>query len=310
MSLSGLLVVNKRTKMTSHDVVENLRKILKFKKIGHAGTLDPNASGLLLACVGKATKIAQFLTEYDKEYEAVIKLGVTTDTYDQEGKIIQTKDDFKISEEKLREVVESFKGETWQTPPIYSAIKQKGKKLYQYARAGQKVERNKRKIFIRDIQILKIDLPYVELKVNCSKGTYIRSLAHDIGERLGCGAHLFSLCRTKVGPFEPKHALDLEAIEKIQNEGKIEDFLIPIEKVLANIPSVVVKNGFAERIKEGPNLFQSSVLSVEKKFDKDQMICIKNNRSEIIAIGKALRSSDGFLDEGRKEKLFEYSRVI
>jgi len=296
--------------MTSHDVVENLRKILKFKKIGHAGTLDPNASGLLLACVGKATKIAQFLTEYDKEYEAVIKLGVTTDTYDQEGKIIQTKDDFKISEEKLREVVESFKGETWQTPPIYSAIKQKGKKLYQYARAGQKVERNKRKIFIRDIQILKIDLPYVELKVNCSKGTYIRSLAHDIGERLGCGAHLFSLCRTKVGPFEPKHALDLEAIEKIQNEGKIEDFLIPIEKVLANIPSVVVKNGFAERIKEGPNLFQSSVLSVERKFDKDQMICIKNNRSEIIAIGKALRSSDGFLDEGRKEKLFEYSRVI
>jgi len=296
--------------MTSHDVVENLRKILKFKKIGHAGTLDPNASGLLLACVGKATKIVQFLTEYDKEYEAVIKLGVTTDTYDQEGKIIQTKDDFKISEEKLREVVESFKGETWQTPPIYSAIKQKGKKLYQYARAGQKVERNKRKIFIRDIQILKIDLPYVELKVNCSKGTYIRSLAHDIGERLGCGAHLFSLCRTKVGPFEPKHALDLEAIEKIQNEGKIEDFLIPIEKVLANIPSVVVKNGFAERIKEGPNLFQSSVLSVEKKFDKDQMICIKNNRSEIIAIGKALRSSDGFLDEGRKEKLFEYSRVI
>ena len=296
--------------MTSHDVVENLRKILKFKKIGHAGTLDPNASGILLACIGRATKIAQFLTEYDKEYEAVIKLGVTTDTYDQEGKIIQTKDDFKISEEKLREVVESFKGETWQTPPIYSAIKQKGKKLYQYARAGQKVERNKRKIFIRDIQILKIDLPYVELKVNCSKGTYIRSLAHDIGERLGCGAHLFSLCRTKVGPFEPKHALDLEAIEKIQNEGKIEDFLIPIEKVLANIPSVVVKNGFAERIKEGPNLFQSSVLSVEKKFDKDQMICIKNNRSEIIAIGKALRSSDGFLDEGRKEKLFEYSRVI
>lgn len=310
MSLSGLLVVNKQTKMTSHDVVEKLRRMLRLKKIGHAGTLDPNASGILLACLGKATKIAGFLTEYDKEYEAVIKLGVTTDTYDQEGKVIQIKDDLKITEEEVKKTVGSLKGEIWQTPPLYSAIKQKGKKLYEYARAGQEVERNKRKIFIKDIQVLEINLPYVKLRVNCSKGTYIRSLAHDIGERLGCGAHLFSLCRTKVGPFEPKHALDLEAIEKIQSEGKIEDFLIPIEKVLANIPSVVVKNGFAERIKEGPILFPSSVSSTEKDFDKDQMICIKNNQREIIALGKALCSSDGFLDEKRKDKLFEYWRVI
>jgi tRNA pseudouridine55 synthase len=310
MSLSGLLVVNKKTKMTSHDVVEKLRRMLKLKKIGHAGTLDPNASGILLACLGKATKIAGFLTEYDKEYEAVIKLGVTTDTYDQEGKILKIKDDLKVSEEEIRETVESFEGEIWQTPPLYSAIKQKGKKLYEYARAGQEVERNKRKIFIKDIQVLEINLPYVKLRVNCSKGTYIRSLAHDIGERLGCGAHLFSLCRTKVGPFESKQALDLETIEKIQNEGKIENFLIPIEKVLAHIPSVVVKDGFAERIKEGPSLFPSFVLSAEKDFDKDQMICLKNNQREIIALGKALCSSDNFLDEKRKDKLFEYWRVI
>ena len=310
MSLSGLLVVNKKTKLTSHDVVEHLRRMLKLKKIGHAGTLDPNASGILLACLGKATKIAGFLTEYDKEYETVIKLGVTTDTYDQEGKVIRVKEDLKITEEEVKKAVESFKGELWQTPPLYSAIKQKGKKLYEYARAGQEVERDKRKIFIRDIQVIEINLPYVRLRVNCSKGTYIRSWAHDIGETLGCGAHLFSLCRTRVGPFELKQALDLEAIEKIQNEGKIEDFLIPIEKAFAHIPSVVVKNGFAERIKEGPILFPSSVLSTEKNFDKDEVICVKNNKREIIAFGKALCSSDDFLDEKRTDKLFEYSRVI
>ncbi|MCK4428067.1 MAG: tRNA pseudouridine(55) synthase TruB [candidate division Zixibacteria bacterium] len=310
MSLSGLLVVNKKTKMTSHDVVEKLRRILNFKKIGHAGTLDPNASGILLACLGKATKIAKFLTEYDKEYEAVIKLGVTTDTYDQEGKIIQIENDLKISEVEVRRAVESFKGEIWQTPPLYSAIKQKGKKLYQYARAGKQVERKKRKVIIKDVRVLEIKLPYVKLKVSCSKGTYIRSLANDIGERLGCGAHLFSLCRTRIGPFELKDALDLEAMEEIRNEDKIGNFLISVEKVLAHIPSVVVKDGFAKRIREGPNLFPSSVSSAEKEFNKDQMICIKNNQKEIIAIGKALRSSDEFLDERCKDKLFEYSRVL
>ena len=310
MSLSGLLVVNKKTKMTSHDVVEKLRRILNFKKIGHAGTLDPNATGILLACVGKATKIAKLLTEYDKEYEAVIKFGVTTDTYDREGKITRIKEDLRISEEEVRKAVESFRGEIWQTPPLYSAIKQKGRRLYQYARAGKKVERDKRRVIIKDLQILEINLPYAKLKIVCSKGTYIRSLAHDIGEKLGCGAHLFSLCRTRVGPFELEDALDLESVEKIQKEDEIRGFLIPIEKVLDHIPSVIVKDGFAKRIKEGPNLFPSSVLSPESKFDKDQMVCIKNNQKEIIAIGKALRSSEEFLDEKRKDKLFEYSRVL
>lgn len=143
MNLSGVLVVNKPSGMTSHDVIEKLRRILHVRGIGHAGTLDPNAEGILLACVNRAAKVAQFLTEHDKEYEAVIKLGVTTDTYDGEGKIIKTNQDLKISAEKIREAVFSFKGRIWQTPPLYSAIKYKGKKLYQYARADEKVERKK-----------------------------------------------------------------------------------------------------------------------------------------------------------------------
>ncbi len=310
MNLSGLLVVNKKAKMTSHDVVEKLRRVLKFKKIGHTGTLDPGAQGVLLACLGKATKIAKLLTEYDKEYEAVIRLGVTTDTYDGEGKVVQIRDSLKISEDEIREAAQSFKGEIWQTPPLYSAVKQGGKKLYQYARAGKQVERKKRKVFIKDVQVLEVRPPFVKLKVNCSKGTYIRSLAHDMGEMLGCGAHLFSLFRTRVGPFDVKEALDLKAIEEIKHEGKMGDFLICIEKVLAHLPSVVVKNGFALRIKEGPNLLPSSVLSWEKEFDKDQVICIKNNQGEIIAIGKALCCSGEFSDENREGRLFEYSRVL
>ena len=310
MSLSGILVVNKNEKMTSHDVVEKVRRALNFKKIGHAGTLDPSARGVLLACVGKATKIARFLTEYDKEYEAVIKLGVTTDTYDREGKITRVTDDLKISDAKIRKAAESLKGELWQAPPLYSAVKQGGKKLYQYARAGKEVERKKRKIFIKDIRVLEIKLPCVRLEVTCSKGTYIRSLAHEIGEMLGCGGHLFSLCRKRVGPFELKDALNLEVIEEIGSKGKIGDSLISVEKVLDHVPSVVVKDAFAERIIEGPDLLPDSVLSSKKEFDKDEMICIKNNRREIIAIGRALRSSEEFLDQKRKDKLFEYSRVL
>ena len=310
MSLSGILVVNKNEKMTSHDVVEKLRRALNFKKIGHAGTLDPGARGVLLACVGKATKIARFLTEYDKEYEAVIKLGVTTDTYDREGKITRVTDDLKISDAKIRKAAESFKGGLWQAPPLYSAVKQGGKKLYQYARAGKEVERKKRKIFIKDIRVLQIKLPHVKLEVTCSKGTYIRSLAHDIGEMLGCGGHLFSLCRKRVGPFGLKDALDLETLEEIGSKGKIGDSLISVEKVLDYVPSVVVKDSFAQRIKEGPDLLPDAVLSSKKEFEKDEIICIENNRREIIAIGKALRPSDEFLNQRRKDRLFEYSRVL
>jgi tRNA pseudouridine55 synthase len=296
MSLSGILVVNKNEKMTSHDVVEKLRRVLSFKKIGHAGTLDPSARGVLLACLGKATKIARFLTEYDKEYEAVIRLGVTTDTYDREGKITRVTDDLEISDAKIRKAAECFKGELWQVPPLYSAVKQDGKKLYQYARAGREVERKKRKILIKEIRALQIKLPYVRLEVTCSKGTYIR--------------HLFSLCRKRVGPFGLKDALDLETIEEIGSKGKIGDSLISVEKVLDHVPSVVVKDSFAQRIKEGPDLLPDSVLSSKKEFEKDEMICIENNRREIIAIGRALRSSEEFLGQKRKDRLFEYSRVL
>jgi tRNA pseudouridine55 synthase len=310
MNLSGVLPVNKPSGVTSHDVIQRLRRILNIRRIGHTGTLDPSASGVLLACVGKATKVVQFLTEYDKEYEAVIKLGITTETYDGEGKITETKEGFKTSPHQIRKVIDSFKGKIWQTPPLHSAIKYRGKKLYQYARAKEKVEIKKREVNIRDIEVLDINLPLVKLKINCSKGTYVRSLAFDVGQKLGCGAYLFSLRRTRVGPFKLQEALDLEKISQVEDENKIQDILFPIEKALGHLPSVVVKEGFAERVRHGVPLAPSSILSIETNFDQDQTISIKDGQKNIIAIGRALSSAKNFLDLDYKSKLFEYVRVI
>lgn len=310
MNLSGVLPVNKPSGVTSHDVIQRLRQILHTKRIGHTGTLDPGASGVLLACVGKATKVVQFLTEYDKQYEAVIKLGITTDTYDREGKITKVREDFKISSDKIRKVIDSFKGKMWQTPPLHSAIKYKGKKLYQYARAKKKVEVKKREVEIKDIEVLGIDIPYVKLKIGCSKGTYVRSLVFDVGEKLGCGAHLFSLRRTRVGPFKLVDALDLENVSGLQDEGKIPDTLVPLEKALAHLPSVVVTRTFAEKVKHGIPLVSLSVLSTEGDFEKNRTVSIKDDRKNIIAIGRALSPAEKFLDLKHKKKLFEYIRVI
>lgn len=310
MNLSGILVVDKPAGMTSHDVIERLRVILHTKRIGHAGTLDPSAEGVLLACVNQATKVVQFLTEYDKEYIAVIKLGITTDTYDGEGKITTTKEDFKISSGKIKRTILSFKGKIEQNPPLYSAIKHQGKKLYQYARAGQEVERKKREVEIKDIQIQEINPPYVKLKINCSKGTYVRSLAHDVGKKLGCGAYLYFLRRTRVGPFKLEEALSIEKISDIQAEDKIEDALLPIEKAFLHLPSAVVNEWFTERVQHGVPLQSSSVSRIEGDFDQNQTISLKSEKEKIVAFGKALTSAKNFLDSEYEQKLFEYIRVI
>ncbi len=310
MNLSGVLVVNKSTGMTSHDVIDQLRRILLTRRIGHAGTLDPGAEGILLACVNKATKVAQFLTDYDKEYEAVIKLGITTDTYDGEGEITGTNEDLQMSPDEIRDAIRSFMGWIQQTPPLYSAIKYNGKRLYQYARANRKVEARKREVEIKALEILDVKMPLVHLKIACSKGTYIRSLAFDLGEKLGCGAHLFSLRRTRVGPFRLEEALSLESIADIQIKGRIRDVLLPIEKTMVNLPSVVVNESFAEKIQNGIPLKSSSVLSVEGDFNPNQTISVKDKQGRIIAIGKALTAAKNFLDLKYSNKLFEYMRVI
>jgi tRNA pseudouridine55 synthase len=310
MNLSGVLVVSKPTGLTSHDVVQDLRRIFGTRRVGHTGTLDPAASGVLLACLGRGTKVAQFLTGYDKEYQAVIKLGATTDTYDGEGEIKETKENWKVSPERIRDAVDSFRGEIWQLPPMHSAVKYKGKRLYQYAREKEKVARTKRKVEIKEIGIIDVNMPYVELKVSCSKGTYIRSLAHDVGQKLGCGAYLFSLRRTRVGPFRLEDALSPGRISEVKKEGRLEEVLISVERALAHLPSVVVREDSVGSVQHGAPLVSSSVSKVEASFEPGQTVSIKDEQGRIIAMGKALSPSEKFADSSCRDRLVEYLRVL
>ncbi len=214
----GMLLVDKPPGMTSHDVVDFIRKRFKFKKVGHAGTLDPMATGLLLILLGKFTKKSAEFSFYDKEYDAKLCLGVVTDTCDSEGNIVSRKD-ISLYGEKIKDIEKIFtffKGEILQIPPMYSAKKIKGKKLYEFARKGVVLERKPEKVIIKKIEITDITLPYVTFCVRCSKGTYVRQLAHDIGERLGCGAHLAYLRRTAIGPFRIE---DAKPLSEISNEN-------------------------------------------------------------------------------------------
>lgn len=219
-NLDGIINVYKEAGFTSHDVVAKLRGILKQKKIGHTGTLDPEATGVLPVCCGKATKVCELLTDKDKSYRAVCRLGVETDTQDMTGTVLNECDTDMITEEQIKECVSSFVGETEQIPPMYSALKINGKKLYELAREGKTVERKPRKITISDIDIVDINLEekIFTMDVTCSKGTYIRTLCHDIGEKLGICATMEKLVRTRVSVFKIEDALTLNDIEILSKE--------------------------------------------------------------------------------------------
>lgn len=212
--VNGILNVYKEKGYTSHDVVAKLRGIVGQKKIGHTGTLDPDAEGVLPVCLGRATKVCDMLTEKDKTYEAVLLLGKETDTQDISGTVLRVGETEGLTQEQVKDCVMSFVGEYDQIPPMYSALKVNGKKLYELAREGKTIERKSRKVEIKEIRILEMALPRVRMEVSCSKGTYIRTLCHDIGEKLGCFGCMESLLRTKVSRFELKSSLKLSEIQK------------------------------------------------------------------------------------------------
>ena len=217
--VNGILNVYKEKGYTSHDVVAKLRGIVGQKKIGHTGTLDPDAEGVLPVCLGRATKVCDMLTEKDKTYEAVLLLGKETDTQDISGTVLRVGETEGLTQEQVKDCVMSFVGEYDQIPPMYSALKVNGKKLYELAREGKTIERKSRKVEIKEIRILEMALPRVRMEVSCSKGTYIRTLCHDIGEKLGCFGCMESLLRTKVSRFEIESSLKLSEIQKKREEG-------------------------------------------------------------------------------------------
>lgn len=258
--MNGILIINKEKGFTSHDVVAKLRGILHTKKIGHTGTLDPDATGVLPVCIGRATKVCSILTDTDKTYEAVIRFGIITDTLDMTGEILERRP-VQITKEQLVEALAAFVGEIEQLPPMYSAIKINGKRLYDLARKGQEVEREKRRITIHELTLLSENLEKAlcTVRVNCSKGTYIRSLCADIGERLGCGAAMQSLVRTRAGGFQIGQARTLSEIEELCASQKPEDILLPVDTVFMQYREVFVKGQGMHLLTNGNPLAASFV---------------------------------------------------
>ena len=238
--INGIINVYKEKGFTSHDVVAKLRGIAGQKKIGHTGTLDPDAEGVLPVCLGRATKVCDLLTDKDKVYEAVMLLGKTTDTQDTSGEVLNESDTALLDEGEVVKVIKSFEGEYDQLPPMYSALKVNGKKLYELAREGKVVERKTRKVNIFSIDIKKVELPRVTMEVHCSKGTYIRTLCNDIGEKLGVGGCMEKLLRTKVSRFKLEESYKLNEIQKLKDEGKLETIVLPVDEVFSSCPKVTL----------------------------------------------------------------------
>ncbi len=271
--IHGIINVYKEKGYTSHDVVAKLRGIVGQKKIGHTGTLDPDAVGVLPVCLGRATKVCDLLTDKDKVYEAVLLLGKETDTQDTSGEVLVSKDTSGLTEEQVREVILSFVGDYEQIPPMYSALKVNGKKLYELAREGKVVERKARPVKILDIQILEMNLPRVRMTVECSKGTYIRTLCHDIGQKLSCGGCMEELKRTKVSCFEIKDSLTLDEIRNIKDEGTLDEILTPIDAMFAKYQKMVVREKWESLAYNGNPLNDKAVRIAdgEKILDKSKV---------------------------------------
>ncbi len=258
---NGVINIYKEQGFTSHDVVAKLRGILKQKKIGHTGTLDPDAEGVLPVCLGSGTKLCGMLTDRDKTYEAVLLLGQSTDTQDISGTVLE-RAEVSVTEETAGEAILSFVGAYEQIPPMYSALKVGGRKLCDLARAGQEVERKARPVVIYGIEILEVCMPRIRMSVSCSKGTYIRTLCHDIGEKLGCHGCMEKLLRTKAGQFLLEDSLRLSEVERLRDEGRLEEAILPVDEVFTAHPKAVLKKE-SSRLGYNGNSFRKTDLTVQ-----------------------------------------------
>ncbi len=249
--MDGILNINKATGMTSHDVVATIRKILKQKRVGHAGTLDPAASGVLPICIGQGTRVAEYLSESGKAYQADILFGIVTDTYDSEGSIIRTANTVNLTLASIKETLPHFLGSQMQYPPRYSAIKIQGQPAYKRARAGEELSLAARPITITSLEILAWEPPRLTLAIECSKGTYIRSLAYDLGEKLACGAHLAALIRVRSGPFTLSESITLEQLTDAVTTGTVAERLFPPDFALQPYPAIQLDAATAARVLHG-----------------------------------------------------------
>ena len=250
-AISGVLVVDKPVGLTSHDVVQVIRKGTNIRRAGHTGTLDPRASGVLVILIGPAVRLSEYVSASDKRYQAVLRLGASTDTYDADGQVTRSRPVENITEEQFESELQKFVGEIEQVPPPYSAVKVKGRKAYEMAREGEEVDLAPRKIKVYSLELLEWAPPEAVIDVYCSSGTYVRSLAHDLGEALGCGAHLVGLRRTKSGRFTLRDAVPLRKLKDAFDDGSWYQFLIPAAEALSDWPSIELSEEQVDALRHG-----------------------------------------------------------
>lgn len=290
--INGIINVYKEEGFTSHDVVAKLRGIVKQKKIGHTGTLDPDAVGVLPVCLGKATKLCDILIDTDKSYETVFRLGVVTDTQDMSGEVL-AKRDVCVLDEEVRNTVMSFVGDYEQIPPMYSAKKIDGKKLYELARKGIEIERKACMVGIHDIVIKEINLPFVKMEVFCSKGTYIRTLCHDIGEKLGCGAAMETLIRTSAGGFRIEDSLTLGEIEKKCAGSELENYVISIDAMFPDYRKLIPGEKFDKALHNGNAFPMLGVCDADYVADEEKIL-VYDTGGQFIGVFQCVRSKGQF----------------
>ena len=295
--VDGVLTIKKEAGWTSHDIVAKMRHLLGGVKVGHAGTLDPAATGVLPVLIGRGTRIAEYLVEWDKEYRAVLRLGETTDTQDATGTVLASQVNDQVTPEAIYEVVDRFRGPIEQVPPMYSAVKVGGVPLYKSARAGKTVARDARTIVIHALEVLAIQGRDVTLRIVCSKGTYVRTLCADIGEALGVGGHMLALERRRVGPLTIDHALTVDEVVTRHALGRLGDDLLSLDRALDQLGIVVVDEQTADRVRHGAPVPAAKILRWEGAADGERgahtPVRIHDTDGCLVAIGKCPETSGG-----------------
>ena len=293
--MDGIFNIYKEKGFTSHDVVAIVRRTIHMKKVGHTGTLDPDAEGVLPVCVGKATKLSDVIMDGRKSYRAMLRLGVTTTTEDASGEVLETKE-VDFNEDRIREVVASFIGKLEQVPPMYSAVKVNGKKLYELAREGKEIERKSRTIEVYDIRIRQFLPPdKVEIDVDCSKGTYIRTLCADIGKALGCGGHMAELLRTKTGTFSLENAIKLDEMKALAEQGKAEEALLTMEDALKDFPVVKVAEKSAKLLYNGGKIQEKYFTQKAAPLKVGEIVAVYDFKDNLVGLYEIKQENESFL---------------
>ncbi|MDP7556998.1 MAG: tRNA pseudouridine(55) synthase TruB [Nitrospinaceae bacterium] len=309
-TLNNVINLFKPVGPTSFDMVWSVRKILDVKKAGHIGTLDPMAEGVLPICLNQSTRIIQFLSPLTKTYRATLELGSETDTQDATGKVLATGDPSIVTEEQIKQVLQTFAGEQDQIPPMYSAKKKNGIPLYKLARNGINIVREPVKIVVYSIDFIRKEGTQVLFEVHCSAGTYIRTLSHDIGKKLGCCAHMVRLTRTQVGPFDLERALSLKALEIAREDGSLPGKLIPWEEAINFLPAIRVKEEYLKLISHGVALSKSFIETLPDRFEPGHYFRVFGGNDEVLAVVEPVVDQDTLPGMAPEEIVFKPKRVL